>query len=117
MGDSVFIIQRTDYRDAFNAAEKALAACGMSLGAMQAGDPAGIMFGDWSIQKWRNLRQHHRRDLHGVLTGARGSNTMTITIRGDAIASVKGLREAVDALRVLLLTSDANRRGEHHDAA
>ncbi len=49
-----------------DAAQKALAETGFSLGTIQRDDPRGIMFGDLVIEKWRNLDKQHRVDLHGI---------------------------------------------------
>ena len=54
---------------AFNAARIWLETRGFSVGRMQAHQPCGILFGDYDIQKWRNLNTAERTALDGVLTG------------------------------------------------
>ncbi|EKN01089.1 hypothetical protein MXAZACID_02249 [Acidocella sp. MX-AZ02] len=39
---------------------------GMSVGRLQRDEPRGILFGDFDIQKWRNLRPAERAALHGT---------------------------------------------------
>lgn len=40
---------------------------GFSVGRRQRGSPAGVLFGSYDIQKWRNLRKDERETLHGTL--------------------------------------------------
>lgn len=49
------------------AAVTALEAAGFSVGHRQLSDPRGIMFGDYDIQKWRNLNQKDKDGLDGHL--------------------------------------------------
>lgn len=49
-------------------AEAALRESGFSVGRMQAHSPRGILFGDFDIQKWRNLDRADREALHGQVT-------------------------------------------------
>lgn len=48
-------------------AERALEDAGFSLGRMQRDAPRGILFGDFDIQKWRNLSARDRAALDGHL--------------------------------------------------
>ncbi len=57
--DSFTVTQRVD---------AALRECGFSVGRMQAHSPRGILFGDFDIQKWRNLDLADREALHGQVT-------------------------------------------------
>ncbi|MDG9791959.1 hypothetical protein [Brucella anthropi] len=57
--DSFTVTQRAD---------AALRECGFSVGRMQAHSPRGILFGDFDIQKWRNLDLADREALHGQVT-------------------------------------------------
>ncbi len=57
--DSFTVTQRVD---------AALRECGFSVGRMQAHSPRGILFGDFDIQKWRNLDIADREALHGQVT-------------------------------------------------
>lgn len=52
---------------ALNAAEAFLRSIGASYGSNQRGAPTGIMFGDVSISKWRDLDADERAELHGVI--------------------------------------------------
>lgn len=57
---------------AFEAASRAcrfLANAGFSVGNIQARQPRGLLFGEYRIQKWRNLSMGDRRALHGALVG------------------------------------------------
>lgn len=44
-------------------------AMGLSVGAMQAHAPRGLLFGDYDIAKWRNLTKAERKALDGQMTG------------------------------------------------
>lgn len=66
-----FDFRQTGDFEAVRAAERFLAEAGFSLGIMQKGSPRGILFGDFDIQKWRNLREADREALHGTMTGDR----------------------------------------------
>ena len=61
-------------------AETFLAARGFSVGSMQRGDPRGILYGDFDIQKWRNLSGNERMFLHGQMTGPMRDGPVTIEI-------------------------------------
>ena len=50
-------------------AEKWLADRGFSVGRMQGKDPRGILYGDFDIQKWRNLSAEQRCFLDGWMVG------------------------------------------------
>ena len=43
---------------------------GFSVGRQQAHAPRGVLFGDYDIQKWRNLRPDDVDDLHGTLVNS-----------------------------------------------
>ena len=66
--------------EAYYKAEKFLKSRGFSVGSMQAGDPIGIMFGDYHIMKWRNLRQSDRDALHGQIIGDKRNGPVTINL-------------------------------------
>jgi hypothetical protein len=53
-----------------DAPEAWLAERGFSVGRMQAHSPRGILFGEYDIQKWRNLDTREREELHGRMTGS-----------------------------------------------
>lgn len=65
---------------AMYAAEKWCQERGVSVGRLQAHAPRGLLYGDYDIQKWRNLRQHERDALHGVMTGDMRNGPVIITI-------------------------------------
>lgn len=50
-------------------AERALKAAGFSVGSRQRGAPSGILFGDYSIAKWRNMTVAEREACHGQIFG------------------------------------------------
>lgn len=54
---------------AIRAAEDWLEDRGFSCGRGQRGAPRGILFGEWDIQKWRNLNERERSELHGQIVG------------------------------------------------
>lgn len=49
------------------AAEQALLNAGFSIGRKQRGAPRGVLFGQYDIQKWRNLGLSHRQSLDGIV--------------------------------------------------
>lgn len=75
--------------EAMSAAEQFLAVAGFSCGTTQRGDPRGIMFGDFDIQKWRNLSNRDRNDLHGHMTGNMREGPVKIEIFERAPAEAK----------------------------
>lgn len=54
--------------------------CGLSIGRMQRDEPMGLMFGDFDIQKWRNLRPAERAALHGQITGSKRTGPVHVTL-------------------------------------
>lgn len=81
---SNFAFQRTFAQDddfaATRAAEAFLSSRGFSVGRMQARSPTGILFGNYDIQKWRNLRAADRDALHGLMLGAGRAGPVTVYI-------------------------------------
>jgi hypothetical protein len=69
MADLIKTFSETGTWVAKNAAEEFLQLAGFSVGANQAHSPRGILFGDYAIMKWRNLRRRDIAALHGVMTG------------------------------------------------
>lgn len=69
---------------ACRSAECFLERAGFSLGRMQRGDPRGILFGTYNIQKWRNLSEDDRKALHGQMTGNMRDGPVEIRIFGRA---------------------------------
>lgn len=64
-----FRFWNTDLRQARDQAEAVLKQHGFSVGRRQRGAPSGILFGDFDIMKWRNLRPGDVAALHGRLHG------------------------------------------------
>lgn len=58
--------QQGDF-EAMCAAESFLRERGLSVGSSQRGYPRGIMFGEYDIAKWRNLRDFEKAALHGIM--------------------------------------------------
>ena len=69
---------------AYQEAEKVAKACGFSVGRMQRDEPIGLMFGDYDIQKWRNLRTAERAALHGTIRGDKRNGPVTLDIYDNA---------------------------------
>jgi hypothetical protein len=69
--------------EAIRAAEAWCEANGVSVGRMQAHQPRGLLYGDYDIQKWRNLRAHERAALHGRMTGSRSGPVVIELVARD----------------------------------
>lgn len=68
---------------------------GFSLGSRQRGNPQGVIYGDASIAKWRNLSKDDQRAMHGQVTGDALTGPMTFTLfldraPAEAIATIEG---------------------------
>lgn len=70
---------------AMEAAESWCAKHNLSVGAMERGRPRGLLFGDFAIAKWHNLRQADKDALHGTITGDMRHGPVTITLHADAV--------------------------------
>lgn len=57
--------------EALNAAHWWCRQHNLSYGAHERGEPEGLLFGSWSIAKWRNLTTRQRMALHGEINGGR----------------------------------------------
>lgn len=81
-------------------AERALKDAGFSVGRSQRSDPRGVMFGDFDIQKWRNLRAADRDSLDGHMCrhGPAGSPT-SVTIHSADHIPAKAINQVADAAR------------------
>ena len=80
-----------------DAATAALTAAGFSIGSNQRGAPTGLLLGDVSIAKWRNLSHQERRDLDGELFASReGPATviMSAAARPEVVAAFDRVRAA-----------------------
>lgn len=83
-----------------DAAVRALEAAGFSVGRLQASSPRGVMFGDFDIQKWRNLRPGDKESLDGHLCrhGPAGSPA-SVTIHSADHIPAKAINQVTDAAR------------------
>lgn len=70
-----------DVFDALRAAEAWCAARGISVGRTDGRNPSGLLYGDFDIQKWHNLRAKERAALDGLLTGDKRHGPVTVSIR------------------------------------
>lgn len=82
--------------DAMYAAEAWLKERGFSVGRGQAGSPRGILYGDFNIQKWKNLRPSDIAALHGQMVGGRGG-PVTVTLFEVVAPIVPELFSGIDA--------------------
>lgn len=73
---------------AMYAAEAWCAERGISVGSSERGSPRGLLYGDITIAKWRNLDKHERAELDGEMTGDMRNGPVRISIRERA--STKG---------------------------
>lgn len=55
--------------EAMRAAEAWCAERGISVGRMERGKPRGLLYGDFDIAKWHNMRKHEIEALDGRMTG------------------------------------------------
>jgi len=76
---------------AMRAATDWLGSMGFSVGRMQARSPQGILFGDFDIQKWRNLNPAQRAVLHGQMIAGRASASVHFShnLPPEAVEAVK----------------------------
>ncbi|EHL99334.1 hypothetical protein HMPREF9946_03096 [Acetobacteraceae bacterium AT-5844] len=77
-----------DGEAAFEAYDKARRWCrerGVSLGSMQRGAPTGLLLGDFSIAKWRNLSVAERAALDGTIEGDFRHGPVRIVILSQAL--------------------------------
>lgn len=81
--EKTFVGRGVDF-EAYYAARDWLKAHGFSCGSGQRGAPSGILHGDFTIAKWKNLSLKERRECHGELTGDHREGPVTITIFADA---------------------------------
>ncbi len=83
---------------AVRAAEDWCAKHGLSVGAMEREKPRGILFGDYAIAKWHNLRQADKDALHGTMTGDMRNGPITVAVDEHAVRCAGGLLPAGDAV-------------------
>jgi len=77
----------------FNAMNAALDWCsmyGLSVGSAERGRPRGILFGNYEIAKWHNLRQADKDALHGTMTGDMRNGPVTVDLDEHAVRRAGG---------------------------
>jgi hypothetical protein len=79
---------------AVGAAEDWCATYGLSVGSMERGMPRGIMFGKYTISKWRNLNRSERESLHGTMTGDMRNGPVIVAVDEHAVRKAGGLLPA-----------------------
>ncbi len=106
MSNIIFMARLTDQGDfvAVRRAEQLLQAHGFSVGVTQRGSSRGIMFGDYDIQKWRNLNVAERAALHGILDGDRSSDAQIEIWDPSPLEAVAALAAALDGQPNTVLT-------------
>lgn len=70
--------------DTFEAMYAAEAWCrerDISYGSWQRGFPAGLLYGDFTIAKWRNLTPKEQSECHGTMRGDGRNGPITISIK------------------------------------
>ncbi|QFP65558.1 hypothetical protein [Brucella anthropi] len=98
MSNIIFMARLTDEDDfaAVRRAERLLQDRGFSVGHMQRGSSRGILFGDYDIQKWRNLNKAERAALHGVMDGDHSSYVQIEIWHAAPIEAVAALADALE---------------------
>lgn len=74
----------------YDACKEWIEANGYSYGSMQRGDPIGVVKGDASISKWRNLSKEDIAELDGQFQATSGSprdDDMILTLKDDPRAT------------------------------
>lgn len=106
MSNIIFMARLTDEGDfvAVRRAEALLKQHGFSVGEMQRGSSRGILFGNYDIQKWRNLSVDDIRELHGVLNGDRASNARIEIWDPAPLEAVRALFNSLDGQPHTILT-------------
>lgn len=106
MSNIIFMARLTDEGDfaAVRRAERLLEDHGFSVGHMQRGSSRGILFGDYDIQKWRNLNEAERAALHGIIDGDRSSDAQIEIWDPAPLEAVTALADAIDGQPNTVLT-------------
>lgn len=106
MSNIIFMARLTDAGDfaAVRRAEHFLQAHGFSVGVTQRRSSRGIMFGDYIIQKWRNLNVSERAALHGILDGDRSSDAQIEIWDPAPLEAVRALAGALEGQPNTVLT-------------
>ena len=63
----------------------------ISVGSSERGKPRGLMFGDYAIAKWHNLRQADKDALHGTMYGDMRDGPVMIRLDEVAVLKAGGL--------------------------
>lgn len=76
------VVTFTDAGDfkAWDAAVRHVEAVKCSIAPMQKDAAAGVMYGDFAVQKWRNLGPTHRSTLHALVFGDYRNGPLTLRI-------------------------------------
>ncbi|KAB2781244.1 hypothetical protein [Brucella anthropi] len=106
MSNIIFMARLTDEGDfaAVRRAEQLLEEHGFSVGHMQRGSSRGILFGEYDIQKWRNLNEAERAALHGVMDGDRSSHAQIEIWDAAPIEAVAALADALEGQPHTIIT-------------
>lgn len=106
MSNIIFMARLTDAGDfaAVRRAEQLLQAHGFSVGTTQRGSPRGILFGNYDIQKWRNLNVSERAALHGILDGDRSSDAQIEIWDPAPLEAVRALADSLEGQPCTVLT-------------
>lgn len=78
------VFEQTGDFVAAHAAEQWCKERGISVGSMERENPRGLLRGDFSIPKWRNLSPSQRYSLDGRMTGDMRNGPVTIVINGSS---------------------------------
>jgi hypothetical protein len=81
--DFVKVFEGTEDFKAQHAAEKWCRDNGISYGDTCAMAPQALLFGNYSIAKWRNLTAKERNQVHGVIEDSRREGSVTVKIKAE----------------------------------
>ena len=83
-GMTVVTVSGGETFQALYAAEAWCCENGISYGSWQRGEPAGLLYGDAAIAKWRNLNAKERAECHGFMFGDGRNGPIHIHIKPRA---------------------------------
>lgn len=69
--------------EACRAAEQWCDELGIAVGAMERGQPRGLLVGYYRIAKWHNLSIPERNELNGTMRGDMRNGPVTIELNGE----------------------------------
>ena len=81
MSTTTIVFDQKETFEAKYAAEKWCQDNNISFGSSCANSPIGLLRGNYSIAKWRNLSIKERAQLDGTMSGDMRNGPVTITIR------------------------------------